>query len=482
MSRYLLWAAMPIFAYAFTLMARPALADQTDDLKAQVQVLNAQIQALQNRQAADNPPQPESAALAGATPAPSNKVVGGDFPGSFKLPGTDTSVAIHGFVDLQAFYDPDQYLGGKFQVGLAVPNGPAQRQTQGTYHFHDKLTRFGFETRTPTKYGELKTVLIQDLYGYFAGNIPGQCANNLGVCDGLTGAGSIQNFNFGPRNLYAYGVLGRVLVGHYLSNFIDEEDQEEVLDTSGPAGVPAQQLPQIRYTLPLGKGFLSLSAETPATEYAFAIPATATTPATASVENPSVYNPRPDFTAKYNIDAPWGHAMVSGTLRRLAYDDGNDHRSVGDGTGMMVGATYAFHDGVSSAGGLTWFGNGIQKYTPDDFVPVSSVQINHIGTAEQQLFTANEHGESAFLAHTFSSVVRANVGVGLNHNYWADFIPADISQPTQTKTVHANIIWSPVPQTDFGFEFMHGVKSYRDSLNLPTTGISRLQTEFKFKF
>ncbi len=457
-------------------------------MKAQIQVLNAQIQAIQNRQAADNPAQPESAAAGGATPAPSNKVVGGDFPGSFKLPGTDTSVAIHGFVDLQAFYDPDQYLGGKFQVGLAVPKGPAQRQTQGTYHFHDKLTRFAFETRTPTKYGELKTVLIQDLYGYFAGNIPNQCANNLGVCDGLTGTGSIQNYNFGPRNLYAYGILGRFLAGHYLSNFIDEEDQEEVLDSSGPAGVPAQQLPQLRYTLPLGKGFLSFSAETPATEYAMTMAGAAATqsnPATppiAIVENPSVYNPRPDFTAKYNIDAPWGHAMVSGTLRKLAFDDGADHRSTAEAGGMMAGATYAFHDGISSLGALTWFGSGIQKYTPDDFVPVSSAQINNVGTAQQQLLTANENGVGAFFSHTFSPFVRSNIGVGLNRNYWADFIPPDISQPTQTKTIHANIIWSPVPQTDFGFEVMHGVKTYRDALKLPDTGISRLQTEFKYRF
>ncbi len=482
MVRPLFLKGAPLFVLALVFMSGPVLADQTDDLKAQIQVLNAQIQSIQNRQNAENPPQPDTAAPAGATPAPSNRVVGGDFPGSYKLPGTDTSVAIHGFVDFQAFYDPDQYLGGKFQVGLAVPNGPAQRQTQGTYHFHDKLTRFGFETRTPTKYGELRTVLIQDLYGYFYGNIPGQCANNLGVCDGLVGGGSIQNFNFSPRNLYAYGILGRVLAGHYLSNFIDEEDQEEVLDTSGPAGVPAQQLPQVRYTMPLGKGFFSLSVESPATEYAFANAATATTPATASVENPSVYNPRPDFTAKYNIDAPWGHAMVSGTLRKLAYDDGNDHRSAADGAGMMAGGTIAFHDGVSSAGGLTWFGSGIQKYTPDDFVPVSSLQINNIGTAQQSVVTANEHGEAAFISHVFSPYVRANAGVGLNYNYWAPFIPADISQPIQTKTVHVNMIWSPVPQADFGFEFIHGVKSYRESLALPSTGISRLQTEAKFKF
>jgi len=39
-----------------------------------------------------------------------------------------------------------------------------------------------------------------------------------------------------------------------------------------------------------------------------------------------------------------------------------------------------------------------------------------------------------------------------------------------------------VPQADFGFEFIHGVKSYRESLALPSTGISRLQTEAKFKF
>lgn len=455
------------------LAAGPVLADPLDDMKAQVKTLNAQIQNLEQAQAATQAKEQQH-------------VVDGEQDGSFKVPGTETSISLHGFTDLQAFYDPHQYLGPKFQIGNAIPNGLAQKQTQGEFTAQYKLTRFIIEAHTPTHFGDLKVLLANDFYFAVQGP-PGNCASL--TCSLETGGQSVQNFNVGLRNLYAYGVLGRFLAGHYLSNFIDEEDQAEVLDTTGPTAIPAQQLPQIRYTMPAGRGFFSLALEAPVTAFGFASsavtngnPLYAQAPiGTAVLEQPSQYNPRPDITAKYQIDAPWGHVQVSGAQRLLSYDDGAGHRSTANAGGILFGATYNLKKNYS-IGAMTLFGNGIQKYIPDDFFPVTGAQIENIGTNAQQLFPTNVHSTSAFIGHTFSPMFRANIGYGYAENTWQPFIPPDISQPSSTHTIHANLIYSPVPQVDFGFEYMGGTKTFRQELGLDPVFVDRYQTEFKFKF
>jgi hypothetical protein len=137
---------------------------------------------------------------------------------------------------------------------------------------------------------------------------------------------------------------------------------------------------------------------------------------------------------------------------------------------------------ATTIGGQTWFGNGIQKFTPDDFGPVSSAQINNIGTAQQQLYGSNEHGFAVFASHVFSSALRSNLGYGFNFMNWYSFIPASAAEPVNTHTLHANVIWSPVKQTDFGFEYIHGIKTFRESLMLPDTAASRFEGAFKYKF
>jgi hypothetical protein len=442
---------------------------------AALQALQARVDALEKRTGPGELPQaapaartsteilcpPAAPAAAGAAPGPTpSPVVGGIFPGSFIVPGTNTSIGFHGFVDLQTFYDPDQYLGDKFQVGLIIPNGNLQRQTQGTWHFQGKLTRFTIESLTPTKSGDFRTYFSSDFYGYEQG--------------GDTGPQALQNQNYSLRLREAYGTYHGFLAGKTWSNFEDDPDTMDSLDQSGPAGVPAQLVLQLRYTRPLKFGRLSFSAENPATDYADNL-------ASTDVELASPYNPTPDFTGNYNVQSKLGHFQVSGVIRDLAYDDGKGHRSSASAGGGIAGGTINL--GPKSAfGGQTWFGDGIMKFSPDDFGPVSSAQINNIGTPQQTLLPSNMHGYALYALHIFSPVIRTNFGYGFNFMNWYAFIPADDSQPVTTKTTHANIIWSPLPQIDIGLEYQRGWKAFRDSLQLPETFAQRIEGGFKYKF
>jgi Porin subfamily len=422
-----------------------------------------QLETLQASEAAVAKTQEDEIAVAKAQEKAiiANAVTGGSFPGSFLLPGTSTSIGIHGFLDLQTFYDPNQYLGDKFQVGQILPNGFGQEQTAGTVHFQGKLTRLSVETQTPTSLGNLRTFFGTDFYGYEAG--------------GSAGPQAIQNSNYSLRLREAFGQLDGFLIGKTWSNFEDDPDSMDSLDNSGPAGVPSELVMQLRYTHPIGLGKFSFSIENPATDYAGSDSPT-------DIEQASPYNPVPDFTGRYSLGGRWGHVQLSGVLRDLAYDDGKGHRSAASAGGGIAGLTINLGGPATSIGGQTWFGNGIEKFTPDDFGPVSSAQIDNIGTAQQRLYGSNEHGFTVFTSHVFSSAVRANLGYGFNFMNWYSFIPASATEPVDTHTIHANVIWSPVKQTDFGLEYIHGMKTFRDSLNLPATAASRLEGAFKYMF
>ncbi len=471
-------------------MSAPVLADSNDGLAMRVQTLESRVKELEGKLNEERQVQaPQIAPLptatggitavdktinpANATPGqrqqlpapqpaaePPDLVHGGSFPGSFRLPGSNTSIGVHGWVDLQAFFDPQQYLGDKFQVGdIRVP-GNAKRQLESSYHFQSKLTRLIIETRTPTKLGPFKTYFASDFYGFENG--------------GSTGQQAIQNNNYGFRPVHIYGVLGGFLAGKTWSNFIDDPDSLESLDNAGASGVPSEQVLQLRYTKQTKIGDFSLSAENPVTDYA-------SNDKIANVELTSKYNPRPDFALKYEIQRKWGHAQLSGVTRKLAYDDGKGHRSEAEAGGGIAGVTINLPR-RSALGAQVWFGNGIMKFTPDDFGPVSSAQINNIGTDQQVLIPSNEHGLTIFAAHEFSPALRSNIGFGYNAMHWNHFIPADSAQPEITHTLHTNIIWSPIPAADFGLEYIHGLKTFRYELNFPESYADRYEAAFKFRF
>jgi hypothetical protein len=55
--------------------------------------------------------------------APAQAVTGGDHPGSFKLPGSNTSMKIGGYTKGDLYYDVDQDLGDTFNTVFLAPDG-----------------------------------------------------------------------------------------------------------------------------------------------------------------------------------------------------------------------------------------------------------------------------------------------------------------------------------------------------------------------
>src|SRR5579864_5776723 len=144
----------------------------------------------------------------------------GSFPGSFLVPGTQTSFKIGGYVKFDYTYDfgAQQVNGtGTGVPALIQPFGPLDSgvlhingvtipvQADEAHHIHGDSqftaaeSRFNIETRTPTSFGELKTFLEGDF-------------SNPNGLHQTAGFKEFTNSN-GFRLRQAYGVLGPFLAG-----------------------------------------------------------------------------------------------------------------------------------------------------------------------------------------------------------------------------------------------------------------------------
>ena len=191
-----------------------------------------------------------------------NRWLGGSFPRSFLIPGTDTSIRVGGFIDetLDYYFQGGPVNGtqsttvgvtGNLEAvplnvhsnsivsGFPTPGNivPAQVQnSRGNSVFlqSPRETRLNVETRTPTAWGESRTFIEFD----FAGG------NNFSTNNATTVSDSLI-----PRLRYAYGTLGGFLAGQANSNFADPDANAETLDFGGPAGqAGVVRIPQVRYT------------------------------------------------------------------------------------------------------------------------------------------------------------------------------------------------------------------------------------------
>ncbi|MBV8121864.1 MAG: porin [Alphaproteobacteria bacterium] len=498
-----------------------AHADELADLRANQQLLEQRINQLAQAQAPAGGPATGGVTGAGTSygtrAVPGTGMVGGSFPRSFLIPGTDTSIRVGGFADLTI----DYYLQGgppngvqsttvgttgnlntvPLMVGLKtvpgfptagqlVPTNIATSRGNSIYLESPRESRLNVETRTPTPYGEARTFIEFDMAG----------TNNFST--GATNGGQTSvSDSLIPRMRYAYGTLGGFLAGQANSNFSDPDANPETLDFGGPAGeAGVTRIPQIRYTVPGPYGVaLSASAETPATDI-FTPAGKITTDSTNQVVNTTAglvpasnggtncvvngsvvinaagctlaSNPTkssaPDVTFASYVAQPWGHVDARFVVRpTLRITDGRyvNQTFVGYGGGLS---------GDVKPGWFGWgkddfqwqftVGNGIGRYINDG---------TNAGLATTYLVTPTSPAAGA--AVLTQTIPEAGATVGYQHWWWPnlrstvaygieqDQIPSQLIGPVQATvannqimTAHGNLIWSPVAFIDAGVEYVWG--------------------------
>ena len=326
--------------------------------------------------------------------------------GGWKLPGSDTSVSFSGYVKGDFFVDNRPASGDTFNAP-AIPLEDEKNATDddGNVGMHARQTRLRFDTHTPTEMGALNTRIETDFYG----------------------DGSVL------RLRQAYGSLGPVLAGQAWSILGDDYAAADTVDFDGPVGVIATtRKPQFRLTLPLGEGFTGQAAVEPALQG----------------------NELPTFLGALRYGADWGTVNLTGAAARADEEGQNVSAyafhvgatlNVTDATQLM--ATYNVTNGFS---GRIWGG-----------------EDGTVTDAAGKLKAQETMGGLAGIVHRWSDTIRTGAYFGWVENETGDGVTALGAAGTNKslQTLHANVIWSPVPQANIGFEVMHGWREVNPRAN-----------------
>jgi len=425
----------------------------------------------------------------------------GSFPGSFLVPGTQTSFKVGGYVKFDYTYDfgpVTNINGGATPFGVLFDSKCATlshgtdcvaEDTGHRIHGGSQMTasesRFNIETRTPTSYGELKTF------------IEGDFTNP----NGLSNSGSLRvNSNsYGFRLRQAYGTLGPFMAGQTLSLFRDGAAEAETLDFGGAQAFGVTRQPQVRYTFDFGNGLTwAVSAENPQTQVF-----NASTGGTKTTFGAGFADKIPDFVTALNYNAPWGHLKLAAVLRDIYWHNGVNTASYHGSSQSDIGWGIGFSGnwnvpiGKDSVAWEAGYGQGAGRYinsdgppTPDAWIWDSCSSICTPGRTT--MHTVPAWLVSANYTHFWTDTLRSNVAGSYwrQENNWAvsnignagggnssSLISENLFKDTYT--IHANLIWSPVPQTNFGVEFIR----MQGQLESGRTGdITRVQMSAQFKF
>ena len=420
---------------ALALFVAPAAGGEIDDLKAQIKALMNRLEGIEDRE------KKMKADMKAAAEAVKTKAVAtGDFPGSWKMPGSNTSVSFSGYVKLDAIYDFDQDIGDSFfgydWGGDASPiNLDDNDSGNRKFSLHARQTRLRFDSLTPTNMGNLKTRIETDFYG--SGNV--------------------------LRLRHAYASLGGVLVGQNWSIIGDENTYADTIDAQGPVGVASTRRPQLRYTSAMGKNLTA--------QVALEDPAAPAILKTAGGKAPS-QDRIPNLLAALRLKTSWGAINVSGIVGQVLYEDGALEESLTI-SALHLGANVGLGKDTRLWGTFNFGSGGLEQY----MLGASAAAI--LG-ANGELEALDSMGGFVGLTHNWSSSVSSGLYYGWAENDFEDTAKAAFPDHSQSlRTLHATIWWSPAPKMRAGVEFIQGWRETNDGRK---GDASRLQLGLVYSF
>ena len=388
---------------AAMMLAGPVLADEVNDLRAQIEALSQKVQQIETQKA-----QP--------APIPANVVTGGDFGGSYKLPGSNTSFKIGGYAKLDIIHDidqADQSATGDVPIFDDDGTGRTTDQNTGVTQLFAGQSRIYFDSRTATE--EAGTVR-----GYLEGHMFG---GNLGI-------------------RHAFTSWGNWLAGQTWTTYRDLGSMAESIDFGGPVGdVGVTRQPMLRYTQKFGSNTLQLAIEDPA-------------PATTGTEGDQ-RNKLPDFIVNLKNSGGWGH-ITAGAVIQYVNVAQQATANVAVATeddpilwGLKLSGRFNKVGGYEDRNNLRWTingGEGIGRYA--GFNDLGSGQWDNV-TGK---FDASKvvQGYVAY-QHHWNKKWRSN---GILGAMWISNPGSAANTSTDTlNSVHANVIYDLTSKTMLGLEY-----------------------------
>lgn len=416
-------------------IAPAARADAISDLKAQIDALQKKFDELAATQAA----------AAKAPPAPANVVTGGATPGSFKLPGSNTSVTIGGYIKADAIYSSKSAgvysQGDQVLVPALIPLGSQGLNQKKQLTLHARESRFNIKTDTPTDKGAVTTFLEFDLFG----------------ADG----NEVVSNSHGLRLRHAYGTLGGLLVGQTWSTFMDPGSLPETLDFGGSVGEMFIRQAQVRWTQPFSGGKWSVALENPDTSAS----------QTTGVAHRADADRSPDLIGRVDFNSGKSRYSIAGMARNFRVDSAASPAITEGKWGGAIG----FYGVIPTVGKDDFrfslnYGN-LGRYAGQGFFSDAVI------TTSGELDLPNQWGGIASYRHFWTSNLRSTIALSaLSSDYQA---PVAASLNKSAQSVHLNLIWSPVPKTDLGIEYIY---ARREIVSGESGILNRVQMSARYFF
>jgi hypothetical protein len=252
-------------------------------------------------------------------------------PGTFKIPGTSTTLTLNGFVQVYSTWDLSSRISDieNYDWASIVPvqplKGTPQAKETGQFYLTARTTRVGFTTSTPTGMGALGVRVEGDFNGP----------------NGFQGQTYTNSVLFRLR--HAYATLHGFLVGQTWTQFLDFPSSPDTVDFNGPGSLALVRQTQVRYTYESGLMSFGVAAENP--------------------HNGGVGHV-PDFTAKFGYTPAWGSFGVALETNQYRWSKAGDstpnHRTV-QGFGVALSGSYKLL-AKDTLVGLFVFGDGVGRY------------------------------------------------------------------------------------------------------------------------
>jgi hypothetical protein len=404
-------------------------------LKAQIAALSAKVEKME-----------KAAPAATATPAAA-PVTGGASPGTWKLPGTDTSVKLGGYVKLDAIYDVNGANGADQENFTGIQLDGTTASDENEFRLHARESRINIQTDTPTAWGNLKTFIEGDFYG-------------------TAGTETTSNGSM-LRIRHAYGEWGPWLMGQTWSNFSDIPSNIPTVDFTGVAGNVRQA--QIMYTARVAdKTNLSVSLENPFGDIQ------TNAPAVTNVED------RPDVIVKFLTDKPWGRVAVRGMVGRIDFRTAANVEKTATRSGFGASAKINVPSTKDYVVAYGAYGNGIGRYLNN-----ASGEGAVYTLATNDLETETAWGGYAGYQHVWTPTLSSNLVYSLtrisNPNVAGvatacaivagSAVGAGCSVNKAVTSLQANVFWTPMPKIKLGLEYTHGYREIESGMEGSTDRI-----------
>jgi Porin subfamily len=260
-------------------------------------------------------------------------LVAGDAPGAFKVPGTDTTIKIYGFAELNGTYDTgahntdiDDYDWASCLMTLPFDNasaatGQIYSQKKNSLYMTGRTSRIGFTTTTPSDLGPITMVVEGDFNSPSPNNFSSPVTTNGNTF----------------RLRKAYGQIGGFLFGQTWSNFFDGDSLPDTVDFNAVPSACLERIPMVQYTFASGsKSTLSFSAEFPFNRQWLGVSGGVSSERMNGANDTGLNNGNissqsiPDLHFNWTYSDGWGHVSLRGVA--LSYQGGGNQLANGTTT------------------------------------------------------------------------------------------------------------------------------------------------------